>query len=288
MRRKKRSLKSQLILCALVALLLCILPTVLSVAGAKNVLYGGISTVSSPLTDLLSKAGKGLSAALQNSNGYAELEEQLDKTNQELTVLREQLALMESIKAQNEQLRDYLDLKDAHQTLNWTDAAIIYNNDPSGRTVTLNKGSRQGIEVGMPVLHAGGLYGTVSAVSATTCEVTTMQEETLFIGAQIVRSGVNGTLCGLQKGEVYAKLQYMDANMDHSTAMQVGDIVTTSGYGEHYPYGILIGEIVEVGLDPYDRSPYAYVRLYATDTTSTTLMIVTGQSTGEEVSGDES
>ena len=288
MRRKKRSLKSQLFLCALVALLLCVLPTVLSVTNTKNILHGSITTISSPLTNLLSKAGKGVSGALQDKKGYAQLEEQLDKTNRELAALREQLALLETLKAQNEQLRDYLDLKDAYQSLTWTDAAIIYDNDPSGRTVTLNKGSRQGIEIGMPVLHAGGLYGTVSAVSATTCEVTTMQEETLFIGAQIVRSGVNGTLCGLQKCEVYAKLQYMDANIDHNTAMQVGDIVTTSGYGGHYPHGILIGEIVEVGLDPYDRSPYAYVRLYATDTASTTLMIVTGQATGEEVSGDES
>ena len=50
------------------------------------------------------------------------------------------------------------------------------------------------------------------------------------------------------------------------------------------PGGLVIGEIVEVGVDAYDRSPYAYVRLYADYTYAGTLLIVTG----EEVAVDES
>ena len=42
--------------------------------------------------------------------------------------------------------------------------------------------------------------------------------------------------------------------------------------------------VTEVGVDAYDRSPYAYVRLYADYTYAGTLLIVTG----EEVLGDES
>jgi cell shape-determining protein MreC len=64
-------------------------------------------------------------------------------------------------------------------------------------------------------------------------------------------------------------------------------LIVTSGYGETYPGGLLIGEIVEVGVDAYDRSLYAYVKLYADYSSTATLMIVTGEQPSEEVSGDE-
>ncbi len=288
MRRKKPSLKKQLILCACIALLLCAIPTVLSLTNTKDIIRNTITTVSSPLIKLFGTAGKGAADILASGDDYKELQQQLIDANQELATLREQLAAMEQLKKENEQLRDYLELKNEQPNLTLTDATIIFHNDPTGRTVTLNKGSRQGIAVGMPVLSAGGLYGTVSEVSAATCKVTTLKEEALFIGATVVRSGINGTLCGLQSGQTHAKLQYLDANVDHQTSLQVGDVIVTSGYGEKYPYGLVIGEIVEVGVDAYDRSPYAYVRLYADYTATAALMIVTGEKSSGEVSGDGS
>ena len=288
MRRKKSSLKKQLILCACIALLLCAIPTVLSLTNTKDIIRNTITTVSSPLIKLFGTAGKGAADILASGDDYQELQQQLIDANQELATLREQLAAMEQLKKENEQLRDYLELKNEQPNLTLTDATIIFHNDPTGRTVTLNKGSRQGIAVGMPVLSAGGLYGTVSEVSAATCKVTTLKEEALFIGATVVRSGINGTLCGLQSGQTHAKLQYLDANVDHQTSLQVGDVIVTSGYGEKYPYGLVIGEIVEVGVDAYDRSPYAYVRLYADYTATAALMIVTGEKSSGEVSGDGS
>jgi rod shape-determining protein MreC len=232
-------------------------------------------------------AGKGAANVLASGDDYQELQQKLDETNREMASLREQLAAMEQLKKENDQLREYLDLKEKHDTLSMLDAQIIYNNDPTGRTVMLNKGSHHGIAVGMPVLSAGGLYGTVSEVSLSSCKVTTLKDETVFIGATVVRSGINGTLSGLASGQTYAKLQYLDTNVDYENALMVGDLIVTSGYGETYPGGLLIGEIVEVGVDAYDRSLYAYVKLYADYSSTATLMIVTGEQPSEEVSGDE-
>ena len=284
MRRKRLTQAKKLILCALVALLLCIIPSALSLTNTKDIIRSAVNTLSSPFTLVLSKAGKSAANALAGGNDYQQLKEQLDKANLELSALREQAALLETLKKENEQLREYLELKQNNADLTLTDAAIIYNNDPSGRTVTLNKGSYHGIEVGMPVLCAGGLYGSVSEVSLNTCKVTTLRDEKIFIGATVVRSGVNGTVCGMEAGENSVKLQYLDANTNHREDLKVGDLIVTSGFGETYPGGLVIGEITEVGVDAYDRSPYAYVRLYADYTYAGTLLIVTG----EEVLGDES
>lgn len=284
MRRKRLTQTKKLILCTLVALLLCAVPSVLSLTNTKDAIRGTINTLSSPFTGLFSTAGKAIESAFANQGDYEKLLAELDEKNKQLNALREQLAAMEQLRAENEQLRDYLELKENIAGLTLTDATIIYNNDPTGRTVTLNKGSRHGIEVGMPVLCAGGLYGSVSEVSLTTCKVVTLKEETVFIGATVVRSGVNGTVCGMKSEDNLVKLQYLDANVDHRTDLAVGDLIVTSGYGENYPGGLVIGEIAEVGVDAYDRSPYAYVRLYADYTYTGTLLVVTG----EEVASDES
>lgn len=287
MRRKKLTLPKQLAICLVIALLLCAIPTTLSLTQTKDVIRGAITTVSSPFTRLFSSVGKVAAGAMASRDDYENLKQQLSDAQGEIGKLKDQLAALEQLKKENEQLREYLDLKQENKDLILTDAAIIYNNDPSGRTVTLNRGSRHGVAVGMPVLSASGLYGTVSEVSAATCKVTTLKDETVFVGAMVVRSGINGTLCGLQAGNEHAKLQYLDTNVDYQSALQVGDVVVTNGFGETYPGGLIIGEIVEVGVDAYDRSPYAYVKLYADYSATDVLMIVTGQSSGEEVTDRE-
>ena len=234
MRRKKLSLTKKITLCALVALLLCTIPTILSLTQTNDLVRGAIVTVSSPLTKLFSSAGKTTATALASKSDYESLLDQLADAKQEIGALKEQLAALEQLKKENEQLRDYLGLKEDQTQLTLCQAAIIYNNDPTGRTVTLNRGSRDGITVGMPVLSASGLYGTVSEVSLGTCKVTTLKDENVFVGATVKRSGINGTLCGLQSGQTYAKLQYLDTNVDYQTALSVGDIVTTNGFGFFY------------------------------------------------------
>lgn len=283
--RKKTSLTKKLILCSLIALLLCTIPTVLTLTKTADPIRGMIQTVSSPLTRLLSKAGESAADALASRRQYALLEDQYNDALDEMGKLREQLALLEQLKRENEQLREYLDLRGDRPEWILTDAQVIYHNDPSGKTVTLSKGSRHGIEVGMPVISAGGLYGIVSEVSASTCRITTLQDEETFVGACVARSGVNATLCGRKPGEEYCKLQYFDTGVDYKTALAVGDVVITNGYGEKYPGGIAIGEIVSVGVDEYDRSPYAIVRLYADYTSPATLLIIMGEAQAQDFDG---
>lgn len=293
--RKKPTLKKAIILLTVIALLLCALPTVLALTKTSDPIRSVIQTVSSPFTKLFSKAGEGAADALASRRQYGLLEDQYKEALDEIGKLREQLALLEQLKKENEQLREYLDLRGDRPEWVLTDAEVIYNNDPTGKTVTLNKGSRHGIALGMPVISAGGLFGIVSEVSASSCRVTTLQDEETFVGARVIRSGVNATLCGRVPGEDFCKLQYLDAGADPKTALAVGDVIVTNGYGEKYPGGIAIGEIVSVGVDEYDRSPYAYVRLYADYTSPATLLIIMGEKdaqdqtpTDGEVSGHES
>ncbi len=281
MQKKSSKTKKIYIILLSLCLLFCIIPSALSLTETADPFRSLITTVSYPLTYPLGRVGQLLSDAIYGSVNEQALRDQLAQAKEELAALRERLSDYEAIKRENSELRAYLWLAEEHKALQIKEADIVYRGDASGKTVILSRGSAHGIRVGMPVLCSGGLYGTVSEVQLTTCKVTTLREETVYISATDARSGINGTLCGLQAGQSLALFQYLDTHTDAIRDLAEGDIIVTSGYGERYPAGLPIGVITRVEVDPYDRSPRAYIQLYADYTTPATLMIVTGVTEGE-------
>ena len=285
-----------LLVCLAVAVLLCLWSSVFSLARGRDVLRGAMVTVSSPFVRVFDKLGGSIAerqtATRLNYEAWLEQKAELESRLAEQQKLLEQL---QGLKQENEQLRDYLSLREEHRTLMLTEARVIYTSDTTARTLTLNKGSRDGISVGMPVINATGLVGTVSEVSKTTCKISTLLSESVYIGVRNVRSGVSGTLCGTEDGQNACVLQYLDPNIQWENDLRVGDIVVTSGYGERYPSGLMVGKITKVMVDAYDRTPYAYVEPVAdVRDTDALLMIVTGEEIetpdpeDDEASGEQS
>lgn len=242
-------------------------------------LKGAMVTVSSPLVRLFDRMGGSIADRLTASKlNYAAWLEQKAELEARLAEQQQQLEQLQAIKLENEQLRDYLSLRQEQTSLTLTEAHVIYTSDTTSRTLTLNRGSRDSISIGMPVISAAGLVGMVSELSRTTCKVSTLLSEGVYIGVRNVRSGVSGTLCGTENGQDVCVLQYLDPNIEWENDLRVGDIVVTSGYGERYPSGLMVGTITKVMVDPYDRTPYAYVELAAdVRDTDALLMIVTGE-----------
>ncbi len=286
---KQSSTTKKLLAILAVAVVLSTLCSVLSLTDTFDPLRALVSTLSYPLTRPFGAAGQAISGVLYDSADTQALREQLEQKERELVALRQQLAALQQLQKENEQLRDYLSLPETGGTqLRYTDAAILYRGPASERTdtVVLNRGSRHGIKIGMPVLSAGGLYGTVSEVGLTTCTVTTLLSFDIRIGATDVRSGIGGTLCGPDEGENLGILRYLDGHLHLEQDLKVGDVIATSGLGEAYPQGLLIGEITRVEMDPYDRTPRAYIKYYADYQRPDTLLIVIGEQEENATGGD--
>lgn len=133
-------------------------------------------------------------------------------------------------------------------------AASVVGYYPLEMTATFSAGSRHGVKVGAPVVAPKGLVGVVEHVDATTCRVLLNTSDRFAVGARI--AGMESRAAGVARGTGGPNL-ILD-HLSEGAIVTVGDRVVTSGVGQRYPKGILVGTIVRVWRDP----SYGFVRAW--------------------------
>lgn len=121
-------------------------------------------------------------------------------------------------------------------------AAEVIGRDPSPwyKTIIINKGSREGVERGMPVVIPEGIAGLVTDVSSTHAKILLVIDQNSAVDALIQRNRARGIIKGEPSGRLL--LQYVQRKHD----IHVGDIVVSSGLDGVFPKGIRIGYVHEV------------------------------------------
>jgi rod shape-determining protein MreC len=118
------------------------------------------------------------------------------------------------------------------------------------RTVTIDKGTREGLRPDMAVIAPAGVVGRVVVPSASAAKVQLLIDRNAAIGALIERSRAQGVVVGA--GDEWLRMEYVSEVAD----VAPGDIVVTSGIDGIYPKGFIIGRIETV-----ERSGGAYKRI---------------------------
>ena len=241
-----------------VAIVLVIVPIVMSVMGLTAPLKNAAATIAVPFqwcADHLTSAARGFVAYFTEFDNLREENEQL---RHELAEAKDQLHRAEYALEENAFLRDFLDLPEMESELSVMDARIIARSSGNANTVyTLNRGSLHGIDVNMPVITADGLVGTVSEVGLNWCRVTSILEINVSAGAYDERSGALGLAEGTYelRETGLCRLAYLEENAD----VAIGDRIVTSGYGSIYPQGLVIGTVTEIRSDHYTRTQVAII-----------------------------
>lgn len=131
-----------------------------------------------------------------------------------------------------------------HTVTNWTS------------TLTINKGTNLDIEVNDCVIsETGALVGLISEVGTNWATVLTLVDTDTALGAQVFRTGDLGLAQGnfSLMGKNRLRLEYLPADCD----LLGGDLVVTSGLGDYYPAGLVIGSVEEVQVDDSGATSYA-------------------------------
>lgn len=109
--------------------------------------------------------------------------------------------------------------------------------------IELDRGSRDRVRPGMPVLSGQGLVGLVQRTSGRSCDVQLIVDRRTAVDVIIQRTGARGMLRGTGEDERYmARIQYLG----REDLVRVGDLVHTSGLGQRFPPSILVGRVVRV------------------------------------------
>jgi len=143
--------------------------------------------------------------------------------------------------AENNQLRRLIDARE-HLPIKSMLAEILYDaRDVNSRKIILDRGSQQGLVLGLPVIDHQGVVGQVTRVFPFTSEVTLLTDKEQAIPVQLLRNGLRSVAYGRGKAGTL-ELRFTAPNAD----IQVGDIVVTSGLDGVYPAGLAVARVSQV------------------------------------------
>ena len=94
-------------------------------------------------------------------------------------------------------MREILSLQESSKTDTISAAVISRKTGSWWRQIILNKGSKDGVEIGSSVIGPGGLLGRVSSTSLFTSSVTLITSPESKLGVWVDRIQINGLLVGL-------------------------------------------------------------------------------------------
>lgn len=246
--KEKKLLKSKYIL--LIFVIICLFMILLSLFGKGNKyidrFLGGITV---PVEKTFTKAGNFLDNKF-NIFGYkSELLNENNSLTTENAELKEQIAALQLEISQLEAYKDLYELDNSYAQYSKIAANVVAkDNSKWFSSFKIDKGSNDGIAIGMNVITGGGLVGKVVSVGNNWAQVRSIIDSDSYVSVMATETGdygiVNGSLELREDGCVELE-QFYDS--DNNT--QIGYMIVTSNVSDVYWPGILIGYISELTTD---------------------------------------
>ncbi len=206
--------------------------------GVSGEIRGVLKSVFSPIQSVASTIVEPFENAISGITGYGALKE-------ENAVLRDEVADLERRASVGDDVRKELADALALQGLPFigdipTVAARVVSLPTSNfeQTIEIDKGSKAGIDTGMPVVTSAGLIGRVIDTTARRSTVQLISDPTSSVGVLLPISNERGVADGEGK--------FRDLLVDFiepSVKVAPGEIAVTSGVGGSFPAGIPVGHV---------------------------------------------
>ncbi|MCD2136776.1 rod shape-determining protein MreC [Salinicoccus halitifaciens] len=219
-----------------------------TVAASQSIIGAPVQFVSNIFSSVTGMFG----AATENEALRAQLE-----------MMPQMYADIERLEAENEKLRDALEVsaKRKYNTIN--SRVISRSQDQWLNNFTIDKGENDGIEEGMAVMTPEGLIGTVKRVNGNSSFVemitTSVSQNNLSVE---IHNGDDTIYGAIDRYDSEKGLLVID-NIQNTATVEAGDPVFTSGLTGDFPEGLNVGEVVQVENDEYGLSQNAFIQLFS-------------------------
>ena len=257
----KNFLRQNGILLLVIALLLSVLIGIVSLVmgGSADPLSNIVNTVTSPVRGGIAAAADWVESVYAYVFRYGELQDELNDLRTQVGKLQEEVRQGEEAVRENEQLRELLEFQTRRRELTTEPAKVTARSTSNWEsTLTLSKGTTSDIQAGDCVItQTGALVGVVSEVGVNWSTVSTIINTDTEMGGIVTRTYSAGVLEGdfslMNQGRL--KLNYLP----EEAQLVSGDEVLTSGRGEVFPAGLVVGQVEGVFTDPSGQTRYAVV-----------------------------
>lgn len=181
---------------------------------------------------------------IRDFQSYQRIYEQNQELRRELkqmTIWKEAAVQLEQ---ENARLLDLNNVRLDPRLTYITGVVLADSGSPFRQSVLINVGSRDGIVDGWATMDGIGLVGRISGVGNNTSRVILLTDSTSRIPAEIQPSGQRALIVGDNSGAPPIDF------LENPDLVRAGDRIVTTGDGEVFPPGLLIGQVAE---DPGGR-----------------------------------
>lgn len=180
------------------------------------------------------------------------------KTELETELIRQQAELIElrEIASDYQRLAALFEYTSRVENQEFLSADVIGIEQSSfARAIVINRGTRDGITVGMPVVTELGLVGRIIDVSANAARVQLISDPNSAVSARLQTSRAEGSVIG-KLGADNLTMTFIPLG----TQIIVGDLVFTSGLGGNLPPDLVIGQVVSSSQREFELFQEAIIR----------------------------
>jgi len=228
--------------------------------GAQDV----VSTVFSPIESGVDRALKPVRDLVNWFHETFDARGENDKLRSQISDLRNQLAREQTGQAESRELKQLDQTLSGGIVPDGTDpvTARVVGRSPTVwySTVTIDKGSGDGVHVDDPVVAAAGLAGKVTQTTPNSAQVTLITDADSAVTARVTSSGATGVVEPDVGNPNDLQLDYLE----RGSRIAEGDMVVTAGFstgdlGSIFPPGIPIGRITRASIE--EQQAYQRVHL---------------------------
>jgi len=215
---------------------------------------GGVSILQRTAFVVLSPIQRGVAAAIRLVEGGYEGYVALRGVRRENDALRDRASGLEvelerqrRLAEEAVRLRELLDLQAVLPYATVAAEVIARDVTPWFRSVTIGKGSGDGVRLNAAVVSPTGVVGRVIGVGPRAARVQLLLDREAGVGALLEKSRASGVCAGqvgfADQGQTDLVMRYVPALAE----VESGERVLTSGLDRIYPKGLVIGRVRSVG-----------------------------------------
>ena len=152
-----------------------------------------------------------------------------------------------------EELKGLLNLKEILSNYEIVNATVINRNMTNFyNTFIIDKGYGDGIDINDTVVNKDGLIGKIIKLSNHTSVVKMITSSNLYDMFSVAIELDSGKSYGILSNYDYESNSFLIEGIDELNKIKEGSLVTTTGLGEKFPSGLVIGKVVRISKDNYD------------------------------------
>ena len=163
------------------------------------------------------------------------------RLREEQLILSSKVQKFEILEAENERLREMLKSSEKLGERVLIAELLAVDLQPFRHQIVINKGRRESVYEGQPIVDANGVMGQVVHVGPFSSTVLLLTDPMHAIPVQINRNGLRSVAVGTGQSHVL-QLEHLPNNVD----IKEGDLVVSSGLGSRFPPGYPVGIVYNI------------------------------------------